>query len=207
MTQHDNTFDETARMTAPLKDNLSTALDGLAGEPLVPASFPCGDAWYVVYTTVKGEFRAKLALEAQGFTVFLPVEKRWIRHARRRSHAIRPLFTRYLFVRFDINRDHWYAIKRTDGVEAILTNDSIPVRVPASIIEDLRAAQAIGVFDQTVKELNLKEGDQVRIASGPFRHFVARVKDAKSKKRVDILLQLFGSERILQFSAEMLRKV
>jgi len=194
-------------VTIPIKDNLQTAFEHVSSEPLVPASFPCGNAWYVVYCTIKGEFRAKLALEAQGFTVFLPVEKKWVRHARRRSHAIRPLFSRYLFVRFDINRDHWYAIKRTDGVEAILTNDSIPVRVPGSIIEDLRAAQAMGVFDQTVKELDLKEGDQVRIASGPFKHFVARVQEAKSRKRVDILLQLFGSERILRFSAEMLRKV
>ncbi len=194
-------------MTMMLKNNLQDALDGVHDEPLIPASFPVGDAWYVVYTTVKGEFRARLALEAQGFTVFLPVEKRWVRHARRKTQVMRPLFSRYLFVRFDINRDHWYAIKRTDGVEGILTNNSIPVRVPAAAVEDLRQAQAIGAFDQTTAVLRLKEGDPVRIASGPFKDFIARVKEAKSRKRVDILLQLFGSERILQFSLAQLRKI
>ncbi|HZP76627.1 MAG TPA: transcription termination/antitermination NusG family protein [Pseudolabrys sp.] len=194
-------------MTAPIKNNLQAALAAEAAEPLVPASFPVGSAWYVVYTGIKSEFRAKLALEAQGFAVYLPVEKKWVRHARRRTQVMRPLFSRYMFVRFDINRDHWYAIKRTDGVEAILTNDSIPVRVPAEAIEDLRQAQAIGVSDETTAVLRLQEGDPVRIASGPFKDFVARVKEAKSRKRVDILLQLFGSERILQFSLAQLRKV
>jgi len=173
--------------------------------PDLPMSFQPGKRWYVVYTNIKCEFRAEKGLLAKGYDVFLPRAKRWIRHARRKKEQVVPLLPRYLFVGFDINLMAWYEIRNTDGVEGVLSNNSIPVAVPAAAIEDLRAMQEIGVFDETTEVLRLKEGDQVRMVKGPFAGHLCTLKSARGKKRVEVILSLFGRENVLSLPLSALR--
>src|SRR5215470_1526757 len=102
--------------------------------PEFPASFTGNFGWYVAYTDVKGEQRARMGLAAKGFAVHLPIYLREVRHARRVKVVERPLFPRYLFVGFDINRDPWTEVRRTDGVDRLLSHDEIPVRVPSGVV-------------------------------------------------------------------------
>lgn len=173
-------------MTAPAKiANVATV------DPL-PASFPAGLAWYVVYSNVNCEMRAKRGLDALGLRTYLPLVTKWRRHARRRDKVERALFSRYLFVGFDINRDAWYPIRTTHGVESILAHDGIPQSVPTAAIERLMAAEAMGRFDLTREGAMLRPGDRVEVEGGPFGDFVAEVASADDGKRVEILHSLFG---------------
>jgi transcriptional antiterminator RfaH len=176
-------------------------------EPLIPASFRAGRAWHVVYTNIKCEKRARMGIEEKGFEAFLPVEKKQSIVRGRRTEVIRPLFSRYVFVSFDIERDPWHDVKRVDGVEALVMNNSLPVRVPNQAIEALRSAMALGAFDRTTRAATLKAGDLVSIVDGPFRDFVAEVADASDKKRVEIMLKLFGTERTISVDLEQIRAV
>jgi transcriptional antiterminator RfaH len=173
--------------------------------PDLPISFPSGKRWYVVYTNIKCEFRAEKGLRAKGYDVFLPRAKLWIRHARRKKERVVPLLPRYLFVGFDINLMPWYEIRNTDGVEGVLSNNSIPVPIPAAAIDDLRAMQEIGVFDETTEVLRLKEGDPVRMVKGPFAGHFCTLKSARGKKRVEVILSLFGRENVLCVPLSALR--
>jgi transcriptional antiterminator RfaH len=176
----------------------------------VPASFTGGFAWYVAYTAIKCEHRARMGLSAKGFAVYLPTYRREVRHARRVKIVDRPLFPRYVFVGFDINRDAWTEVRRTDGVERLLSHDEIPMRVPLGVVEGLRAAMQAGAFmpeDAGGKPAPPMIGESVEIADGPFRDFVVEVVSTPDERnRVEILLQVLGGERRIRMALAALRR-
>jgi len=175
--------------------------------PVLPISFQPGKKWYVVYANIKCEFRAEKGLLAKGYDVFLPRTRRWIRHARKKTERVLPLLPRYLFVGFDINLMPWYEIRNTDGVEGVLSNNTIPVAVPAAAIEDLRVMQEMGVFDETTEVLRLSVGDRVKMVTGPFAGHVCTLKSARGKERVEVIMALFGRENVLRVPLSALRPV
>jgi transcriptional antiterminator RfaH len=174
-----------------------------AGGTDVPLSFRAGLVWFVVYTNINCEQRAKKGLDALGYTTFLPVVKKWIRHARRRVAVERPLFARYLFVALDPARDGWFAIRTTHGVERVLARDGVPESVPAAAIATLMAAERAGRFDLTLAAPRLKAGDKVAVEGGPFGDFVAEVATADDGKRVEVLHRLFG--RLTRMKVDLAR--
>ena len=169
----------------------------------VPVSFRAGLVWFVVYTNINCELRAKKGLDALGYTTFMPVMKKWIRHARSRVAVERPLFTRYLFVALDPDRDGWFAIRTTHGVERVLARDGVPESVPAVAIEALMAAERAGRFDLTRAAPRLKAGDRVAVDGGAFGDFVAEVATADDGKRVEVLHRLFG--RLTRMKVDLAR--
>jgi len=149
-------------------------------------------SWFVVYTNVNCEVRARKGLEALGYVTFLPTLRRFIRHARQCRAVDRPLFTRYLFVGLDPARDGWYEIRSTHGVESVLGHAGTPEPVPASVVGELMAAQQAGRFDLTQPPARFRSGERVAIEGGAFGAFVAEVVAADDGKRVEILHRMFG---------------
>ena len=95
--------------------------------------------WYVVNTQPNGEERARLNLERQGFDVYLPRYLKHRRHARRIERVRRPLFPRYLFVRFDPDTAQWRSINGTFGVAHLVSHGNQPVPVPDNIVDAIQA--------------------------------------------------------------------
>lgn len=167
---------------------LSEHLGALVAAPAAAAPAPAR-AWHVVRTNVNCEPRAGKAIAALGFEVYMPLEHKWVRHMRKRQRVARPLFARYLFVRFDAAREHWYPIRFTHGVEQILTTDRhVPATIADQWIEDFRRAEAAGAFDRTRTRPAFGKGDRVRIEEGAFAGHVGEVLRADGKQRVEILL-------------------
>lgn len=173
--------------------------------PTIPISYPVGGAWYAYRTAIKCEWRAKLGIDALGFETFMPMETRAIVRRRRKVTIESPLFARYGFFHMDINKDEWGEIQLVDGVEAVLTNNQIPVRVPTYEIDQLKLAAKFGLFDRTKKPDPFKPGDEVRIEEGPFSGFIGKVLKARTGDRVDILLNFFGSMREIPFPILQIR--
>jgi transcription antitermination factor NusG len=106
-----------------------------------------------------------------------------------RTRVVSALFQGYAFARFDRDHDDWGQIRTIDGVIDLYKRDSIPVRVPDLEVRTFQRAEAAGVFDLTSVHANFRTGDEVEIeARGPFQGLVARIKSAKAKRRVEILL-------------------
>jgi transcriptional antiterminator RfaH len=148
------------------------------------------DRWYLAHTRPNGERKAQFHLNAQGFETFLPQIEKTIRHARRLNTVRRPLFPRYLFVRFDITRDRWLSVLSTVGVTRLFMQDSKPVPVPAGVVEELLTHSKGGV---THLDFCVKEGERVRILSGPFANLTATLSRLDEGRRVQVLLEMMGS--------------
>src|SRR4051812_20079947 len=86
--------------------------------------------WKLVYTKAHCETWSEANLRNQGFSVLLP---------RVRARAgFAPLFPRYLFVGHEHGRDV-RPLRNTRGVLYVVSLGDVPVRVPAQVIEEVRA--------------------------------------------------------------------
>lgn len=161
---------------------------------------PSGQArWYVVHTQPAKERLAVVNLERQRFPCFLPQVRRRVRHARRVSDVLRPLFPRYLFVALDVTVDRWRAVRSTLGVSALIMEGDGPKPVPAGLVEGLMAAaDGAGGFDFS---RHLVAGDRVRFLQGPFADRLGRIVEMSDVERVRVLLEILGTERAVEVDA------
>lgn len=164
--------------------------------------------WFAVYCNIKCERRAMFALKHKGYEVYLPLETVWIRHARKKKKAERPLFPRYLFVGVDFPRQGFAAIRQADGVEMIVPgagSEMEPMPILETFIDETRWAERAGVFDETQAVLRLNPGERVRLMKGPLAGFIGKLKSADRAKRVEVLVSILGAETVASIPLEDLR--
>ncbi len=148
------------------------------------------ERWYVVHTQPHAEGRAISNLERQGYRVFCPRTRKTVRHARRITSTLAPLFPNYLFVRLDAKRDLWRSVNGTPGVIRMITQGETPQPVPYGVVEALQSRlSADGTMSWTS---SLKIGQAVRISDGPFVDFVGTLEHLDAAGRVRVLLDMLG---------------
>lgn len=162
----------------------------------IPFSYTEGSHWFVARTHIRMEEKAERDLKDIGFEVFLPMEKRWVKHARRKEQKSYPLFTSYIFIRIDPSKQGFYAVKNTHGIERLLGSCGVPLSIPERLIEMLKDLEEIGCYDETSIVPNLPAGSKVKIVEGPFTEFIGTLKAASKRKSVEVLLDLFGRETV-----------
>jgi transcriptional antiterminator RfaH len=147
--------------------------------------------WYAVQTKPRVEEQAKAALSHKGLLVYLPMVK--VARVNPRARPVAPLFPGYLFVQTDLDEVGQSAINRVPGVVRLVSFGSDPVAVPDSVIQHIqhRVAQV-----QESGELGLgplRQGDRVRITSGPLRDLDAVFDQPLSAKgRARVLIEFLG---------------
>src|SRR3954463_6816938 len=154
-------------------------------------SLAAGERWYAGYSQPHRETRAQQQLTVQGFTAFLPLYRKTVRHARKLTTVSAPFFPRYLFVALDLSLDQWRSVNGTFGVTSLITDGAIPRPVPHGVVESLAEVSDAG-FVQPGKEL--KVGDSVRVLTGPFADLLGELVRIDGPSRVRVLLRLLGGE-------------
>jgi transcriptional antiterminator RfaH len=154
--------------------------------------------WYAIYTQPRSETLARDHLARQGFEVFLPLYQKRRSHARRVDIVSAPLFPRYMFVSFDAGEASWRVIRSTRGVVDLVRIGLDPVRIPDSIIEEIRRRRDEQGFVILAKHLNLKRGARIRIDTGPFVDYEAIFESQRDEERVVALLSLLGREVVVE---------
>ena len=153
-------------------------------------SHPAAMRWHVVQTQPLQERRAVQHLQRQDYHIFWPSYRRTIRHARRSSVTLVPLFPGYLFLRLEASHDRWRRINGTRGVVRLLTQGDVPQVLPHGVIEALQAeAGPDGIMN---RQVSLHVGETVRILQGPFTDLPGRLERLDAAGRVCVLLDLLG---------------
>ncbi len=145
--------------------------------------------WDVVQTQSHAEARAIFHLEQQGYRVFCPRIRKTVRHARKVTHVLAPLFPGYIFLDLDISSEPWRAVNGTRGVSRLIAFGENPQPVPVGIVEALRRRAG---DDCAVTLPTLKVGQSVRIIDGPFTDFLGTLRHLDASGRVQVLLDLLG---------------
>src|SRR6476659_694313 len=150
------------------------------------------ERWYVARTLPQRELHAARQLLNQNFRTFVPRFWKNRRHARKVETISAPLFPRYIFVIVDQTRDRWRSINGTLGVDRLLTYGGEPQPVPGGVVENLIAAgDAQGNINFG---FHLKEGQAIKIMSGPFAELAGELERLDEGGRVRVLLEILGGK-------------
>lgn len=152
--------------------------------------------WYAVRTATRREALAADGLAEHGFTVFLPLEKRWSLIRRRGKEAVeRPLIPGYLFVLCE--RDDEEEINGHEAVHAVVTCSCEdgrvrPIAFPAKAIIDLQADERAGLFDytrHTRAAYKPRKGDRVKVVAGTWLNFIGKVLATPRGERAHVMIE------------------
>jgi len=147
--------------------------------------------WYVAQTRAHAEERARLNLERQGFSTYLPRYKRERRHARRREVVKAPLFPGYIFVQLDLDSAPWRSIDGTFGVVRLVAFGERPAAVPAGVVEEIAGrAGKDGLIE--LEPRRLRKGEALRIVAGALADCLGFFERMADRDRVVLLLDLLG---------------
>lgn len=157
----------------------------LAIEKLPPLPTASGN-WYCL--TVRPNWIAKVEgeLYALGYRTFTPKARRWISHARKRTAALRPILSRYLFVDVDYPNQAFAPVRSVRGVESLLSVAGRPISFTCAQVVDFLARQMKGEWDE-VEKGKVPVGAIVAIVEGEDAGetaIVTKVKDRKVSYKV-----------------------
>ena len=108
----------------------------------------------------------------------------------------RKIFPGYVLIKMIVTDDSWFVVRNTRGVTGFVGPASKPVPLTDAEIESL------GVEKHSV-EVAYKNGDNVKIISGPLEGFVGVVQKVDvAANDVTVLISMFGRETPAQFELD-----
>lgn len=172
--------------------------------------------WYLLGTDpVHGvEFDVAKRLNQLERATMVPFEVKAIkRKGRRYLEKVRfPLFTRYVFVQLPTNsvRREYHVLKSVEGSQGLISASRgevfIPLKLDESQVSFIRTLSESGWGrGATAVALHkaFQPGMDVKPLDGPFMGLPGKI-DSLTRKRIKVMMQLFGSQRILEFGPEQL---
>jgi transcription antitermination factor NusG len=143
---------------------------------------------------------AQFFLKQAGFEVYLPLV-RW-RTSRARATRVSPLFPGYCFIRIELQ---WHSVRQCPGVIRIIKSaNAEPTHVPDEVIAAIRSRERNGFVE--LPKRKLRDGDRVQIVSGLLAGRRGRYA-GESRRHIKVLLQLLGTERQVQLSADAVEQI
>ena len=144
--------------------------------------------WYALYTKPRSERQVETTLRGQGIETYLPTVQRKVRRRDRPDQVV--YFPCYLFARIDLEAVPRSSIDWMPGIRRIVGNGGQPAVVDDEIVATIRSR--LDTIEQ-VGYGGLKQGDRVRIVSGPLRDLEAVFDQPMSpENRVRVLLDVVG---------------
>jgi transcriptional antiterminator RfaH len=138
--------------------------------------------WFVVQTHSRQEARAAVELARQDFQTYLPILDS------------KPMFPRYLFVRFNRETDNWGVIRSTRGCIDLLKDGFMPAKVPDKAMDAIMAYRPPQEPTQTQTEF--AKGDPVRIEGGVLDG-MGGLFQQDMKGRTQALLEIMGRKVVV----------
>lgn len=158
--------------------------------------------WYAVQCIPRKEGVAAINLERQAFDAFYPRRRVTRRHARKLDTVLAPYFPGYVFVRLNLTTDRWRSVNGTLGVTRIVAFGKEPTPVPKGVVETLQ--ERCGERGLMKGNEPIRVGREVRILTGPFTEFFAKVDSMNDRERVRVLIGIMGGEIALDVPADYL---
>ena len=158
--------------------------------------------WYVVATRTREEEKARINLERQGYSVFLP---KLSLKKRRKGHwqvVTESLFPGYLFVALELGEDDPAPIRSTVGCIGLVRFAHVYTPVPRELIESLQAIES----ETNDVEAPFRPGDKVRFVSGPFAGIEAVFDMARGGDRAQVLIEMLGKVQRMAVKIDELAK-
>ena len=152
--------------------------------------------WFIIQLKPNAYELASRNLTRQGFEIFLPEIS--ITSTKNNKYVSKKvyLFPGYMFVCFDPNFLKWNLINSTYGVSKILSFNNKPAEISSDLILALKYRY---YNNETLSEsLHLEKGDRIKMITGPFVNFFAKVESVEGSNRIWVLLENVGVAKKLK---------
>jgi transcription antitermination factor NusG len=147
--------------------------------------------WHALYVRSRAEKKVFDQLQDKGIESYLPMLTRIKQWSDRKKKVEEPLFRSYVFVRNN-ERQH-YDVLGVYGVVRFVTFEHKPVIVPDKQIIAIKKYLDNPVEDEDdLKNIDLKEGQLVRITNGSMQGLTGRLVSVKSKRRLLVNIDVVG---------------
>lgn len=168
--------------------------------------------WYVVHTYSGYENKVKANLEKiienrnlkdRIVDIQIPMELYTEIKDGKQIHKERKKFPSYVLVKAIMDNEIWYIIRNVSGVTGFVGPESRPTPLTDEEIKKM------GIKEKEVVSLtfNYNIGDNVKVISGPFANFYGSVSEiVKEKKKVKVVLNLFGRETPVELDFHQVEK-
>lgn len=167
-------------------------------------------AWYVVHTYSGYENKVKANIEKIVknrnlqdliFDIKVPMEERIEMKNGRKKSVARKVFPGYVLVKMIMNDDTWYIVRNTHGVTGFVGPGAQPIPLDNEEVEKLG-------MDRVEIKIDLHEGDNIRVISGPLENFVGIVQEVlPDQQKVRVLVSMFGRETPLELLFSQVQKI
>lgn len=172
--------------------------------------------WYVVNTYSGHENKVKEKLEMRANTmgmqdyilrVVVPEQKEVEVKDGVVKEKTKKMFPGYILVEMVMTDEAWYVVRNTPGVTGFIGSSgkgAKPFPLPPHEVDKI-----LGSMGMSRLEIgsDLKEGDMIKVISGPFASMYGKVKTIYPEKAMlEAALDLFGQETIVELELSQIEK-
>ncbi|MBP3919978.1 MAG: transcription termination/antitermination protein NusG [Bacilli bacterium] len=172
--------------------------------------------WYVVNTYSGHENKVKEKLEMRAstmgmedyiFRVVVPEQKEVVMKDGKEKETIKKMFPGYILVEMIMNDDAWFIVRNTPGVTGFIGSSGKGAKpFPLTPQEADKILNQMGMNRIDVST-DLEVGMQVKVNDGPFSGMFGKVKNIADNGVLEVSLDLFGQETIVELELSQIEKV
>lgn len=149
--------------------------------------------WHALYVRSRAEKKVQMQLEEMGVKAYLPLITKVKQWSDRRKKIEEPLFKSYVFVYS--NPKEYIPILNVYGVLKFVTFERQAVVVPENQI--LAIKKFVDDYDRGEEykmqnNVDLKEGQMVRIITGPMKGLKGRLESIENKRHLIVYIDVVG---------------
>lgn len=166
--------------------------------------------WYVVHTYSGHENKVKANIEKlvenRGmqdviFNVEVPTEEYTENKSGKTKLKERKMFPGYVLINMAITDESWYLVRNTRGVTGFVGPGSKPIPLSEEEVKNL------GV-QPNLPDIDLTEGEVVKIKTGLFEDFTGTVKSIDNEKRkLKVFVSMFSRDTLVELDFDQVEKV
>ena len=164
--------------------------------------------WLLLQVKPRQEMRALENLERQQAQCYCPLIQVEKLSRGKRIHIEEALFPGYFFINFDPQKSNltYTAIRSSRGVSKIVRFGSDPVKVPESLILQMKDCEKASVSSLNAPNLPQK-GDTVIIVKGPFKGLQAVYSQMDGQQRSIVLISLLHQQAPTSLANTQIQKI
>jgi transcription antitermination factor NusG len=160
-------------------------------------------SWYALYTRHHHEKSISSALDAKGFTVFLPLYSAARRWKDRTKVVTLPLFSCYVFIQGGLERR--LDILTTAGIHGFVCSSGVPAIIPPQEMDSIYQ-----VVERSIKiepHPFIHRGDRVRVKSGPLEGIEGILLRKKKFSRLVLTVELLGRSAAVEVDVSIVERI
>ncbi|CCY46969.1 transcription antitermination protein nusG [Firmicutes bacterium CAG:822] len=169
--------------------------------------------WYVVNTYSGHENKVKEKLEMRAssmgmedYILRVVVPEETVVDANGKEKKVK-LFPGYILVEMVMTDEAWFIVRNTPGVTGFIGSSgkgAKPFPLTPAEVDKILGTMGMSRLDA---ENDLKEGEKVKVISGPFEGMYGVIKTVNLKEaKLEVAIDLFGQETIVELELSQISK-